>query len=41
MIEMINRIERISNKTRNLVLKEYCEKLEMIENFANVWKDKI
>ena len=29
------------NKTRNKVLKEYKEKLEMIENFANVWKDKV
>ena len=29
------------NQTRNKVLKEYCEKLEMIENFANVWKDKM
>ena len=29
------------NKTRNKVLKEYKEKLDMIENFANVWKDKV
>ena len=29
------------NKTKNLVLKEYKEKLDMIENFANVWKDKV
>jgi len=29
------------NKTRNKVLKDYKEKLEMIENFANVWKDKV
>ena len=29
------------NKTRNAVLKEYSEKLEMIEKFANVWKDKM
>ena len=29
------------NKTRNKVLKEYKEKLEMIENFANVWRDKM
>ena len=29
------------NKTRNKVLKEYKEKLEMIENFVNVWKDKV
>ena len=29
------------NQTRNIVLKDYCEKLEMIENFANVWKDKM
>ena len=28
-------------KTKNLVLKEYKEKLDMIENFANVWKDKV
>ena len=29
------------NKTRNLVLKEYCAKIQMIENFANVWKNKV
>ena len=29
------------NQTRNSVLKDYCEKLEMIENFAKVWKDKV
>ena len=29
------------NKNRNEVLKEYKEKLEMIENFSNVWKDKM
>ena len=29
------------NQTRNAVLKEYSEKLEMIEKFANVWKDKM
>ena len=29
------------NKTKNLVMKEYCSLLEMIENFANVWKDKV
>jgi hypothetical protein len=29
------------NQTRNAVLKEYWEKLEMIEKFANVWKDKM
>ena len=29
------------NQTRNRVLKEYKEKLDMIENFANVWKDKV
>ena len=29
------------NKTRNKVLKEYKEKLDMIENFTNVWKDKV
>ena len=29
------------NQTRNKVLKEYKEKLDMIENFANVWKDKV
>ena len=28
-------------KTKNFVLKEYKEKLDMIENFANVWKDKV
>ena len=28
-------------KTKNLVLKEYKEKLDMIENFTNVWKDKV
>ena len=29
------------NQTKNAVLKEYSEKLEMIEKFANVWKDKM
>ena len=29
------------NETRNSVMKNYYEKLEMIENFANVWKDKM
>ena len=29
------------NKTKNLVLKEYLTKLEMIEHFSNVWKDKV
>ena len=29
------------NKNRNEVLKEYKEKLEMIEKFSNVWKDKM
>ena len=29
------------NKNINEVLKEYKEKLEMIENFSNVWKDKM
>ena len=29
------------NKTKALVLKEYYSKLEMIENFSNVWKDKM
>ena len=29
------------NKTKNLVLKEYYSKLKMIENFSNVWKDKM
>ena len=29
------------NQTKNLVLKEYKEKIEMIENFANVWKNKV
>ena len=29
------------NQTRNKVLKEYKEKLDMIENFANAWKDKV
>ena len=28
-------------KTRNKVFKEYKERLEMIENFANIWKDKV
>jgi hypothetical protein len=29
------------NKTRNKVLKEYYGKLQMIEKFANVWKNKV
>ena len=29
------------NKNKIAVMKEYKEKLEMIENFANVWKDKM
>ena len=29
------------NKMRELTLKEYKEKIEMIENFANVWKNKV
>ena len=29
------------NKNKTAVMKEYKEKLEMIENFANVWKDKM
>ena len=29
------------NKTKNLVMKEYLSLLEMIENFSNVWKDKV
>ena len=29
------------NKNRNEVLKEYYAKLEMIEKFANVWKNKV
>ena len=29
------------NQTKNLVLKEYKEKIDMIENFANVWKNKV
>jgi len=29
------------NKTKNLILKEYYAKLEMIENFSNVWKEKV
>ena len=33
--------QEIINKTRNLVLKEYYTKLQMIENFANVWKNKV
>ena len=41
MHDFLNISRENINKTRNLVLKEYCEKLEMIENFANVWKDKI
>ena len=28
-------------QAKNSVLKECLEKLEMIENFANVWKDKM
>ena len=28
-------------QTKNLVLKEYEEKIDMIENFANVWKNKV
>ena len=29
------------NKNRNEVLKEYYAKLEMIEKFVNVWKNKV
>ena len=29
------------NKNRNEVLKEYYAKLEMIEKFSNVWKNKV
>ena len=29
------------NQTKNMVLKEYKEKIDMIENFANVWKNKV
>jgi len=29
------------NQTKNLDLKEYKEKIEMIENFANVWKNQV
>ena len=29
------------NKNKIAVMKEYKEKLEMIEHFANVWKDKM
>ena len=29
------------NQTKNMVLKEYKEKIDMIENFANVWKNKM
>ena len=29
------------NKTRNKVLKEYLSRLQMIEKFANVWKNKV
>ena len=28
-------------KTRNSVMKDYFNRLEMIENFANVWRDKM
>ena len=27
-------------KTKNQVLKDYCSKLQMIEKFRNVWKEK-
>ena len=27
-------------KTKNQVLKDYCSKLQMIENFRNVWREK-
>ena len=27
-------------KTKNQVLKDYCSKLQMIEKFRNVWRDK-
>ena len=27
-------------KTKNRVLKDYCSKLQMIENFRNVWREK-
>ena len=27
-------------KTKNQVMKDYCSKLQMIENFRNVWREK-
>ena len=27
-------------KTKNQVLKDYVSKLQMIENFRNVWREK-
>lgn len=28
------------NKTKNILLKEYCSKLQMIEKFRNAWREK-